>query len=55
MKQSLEVLFIHVAAVGVTYTDVEQPLKIISLLIAIGYGIWRWKRDYYKKNNNYGN
>lgn len=48
-KDSLEVVGAHVAAIAVTYTDVEHCLKITSLLVAIGYALYKWYIDY-KRN-----
>ena len=42
----LSVLLAHMAAIGITFTNVELTLKIISLLLAIGYTAWKWVKEY---------
>ncbi len=42
------VLCAHAAAVVVTFTNVSEGLKIISLLLAIGYTVWKWFTEYKK-------
>lgn len=42
----LSVILAHTAAIGITFTNVELTLKIISLLLAIGYTAWKWIREY---------
>ena len=45
------VILAHLAAIGVTLTQAEQWLKIVSLLLAIGYGAWKWQHEYKKAKN----
>jgi hypothetical protein len=47
----LGVILTHFAAIGISFTDVEVGLKIISLMAAIGYTTWKWRSEW-KKNNN---
>ena len=47
----LSVLVAHLMAIGVTLTDVEQWLKIASLVLAIGYGAWKWQHEFRKAKN----
>lgn len=42
----LSVICAHVAAIGLTFTNVEWTLKITSLLLAIGYTAWKWIHEY---------
>lgn len=44
----ISVIIAHLLAMGVTLTDVELWLKIASLLLAIGYGAWKWQHEYRK-------
>lgn len=44
----LKVFGAHVFAMIVSFSDVEGTLKIASLLLAIGYGVWKWRTDYVK-------
>ena len=32
--------------------NIRDVLSVISLIIAIGYGIWRWRREAKSKKNN---
>lgn len=45
------VIVIHLSAIGVTLLNVELALKIISLLLAIGYTLWRWYKEWKKSKN----
>lgn len=45
----LSVILAHVGAIGLTFMNVEWTLKIISLLLAIGYTCWKWVVEW-KKN-----
>lgn len=40
-----QVLIAHALAIVITLTDVSDWLKIVSLLLAIGYTAWRWRTD----------
>lgn len=44
-----DVPLLHVLAIGITFTDVENTLKIVSLILAIGYTAWKWKSEYKKR------
>lgn len=46
----ITVIAVHVSAIGITLLNVEMGLKIISLLVAIGYTAWRWFSEYKKRN-----
>jgi len=45
----IQVISVHLGAISVTLMNVENILKITSLLLAIGYTCWKWYNDY-KKN-----
>ena len=47
----LSVIAAHLIAMGVTLTQAEQWLKIVSLLLAISYGVWKWQHEYRKSKN----
>lgn len=42
------VILAHLTAIGINLTGVNDWLKCISLLAAIGYTIWKWYTDYKK-------
>lgn len=44
-----DVPLLHVLAIGITFTDVENTLKLVSLLLAIGYTGWKWRSEYKKR------
>ena len=44
-----DVPLLHCVAIAITFTDIENALKIISLLIAIGYTVWKWTTEYKNK------
>ena len=41
-----DVPLLHCVAIAITFTDIENALKIISLLIAIGYTVWKWRSEF---------
>ncbi len=49
---AIKVVAINLLAFGITLTDVEQVLKIVALVISIGYGAYKWISDFKKNNNN---
>lgn len=52
----LKVFGVHTGAVIITFSNVEGFFKLLSLGVAIGYGIWKWRVDYIKnKNGTQGN
>lgn len=38
----------------VTLSGLNEWLKFLSIMVAIGYGVWKWRTDYVlnKKNNS---
>jgi hypothetical protein len=42
----IQVVLAHLGAITVTFLDVENALKIISLVSAIGYTLWKWRKEY---------
>jgi hypothetical protein len=44
-----DVPVLHCVAIAITFTDIETALKFISLLLAIGYTIWKWISEYKHK------
>ena len=44
-----DVPFLHCVAIAITFTDIETALKFISLLLAIGYTVWKWTSEYKNK------
>ena len=45
----LDVPLLHFIAISITFTDAEGGLKIFSLLLAIGYTVWKWVTEYKNK------
>ena len=41
-----KVIMIHLGAVGFTFLNVEDALKIISLSVATAYTIWKWYTEW---------
>lgn len=33
----------------ISLTEIEAILKVLAAAIAVGYGLWRWRRDYKKE------
>jgi hypothetical protein len=46
-----DVPVLHCVAIAITFTDIETALKFVSLLLAIGYTIWKWISEYKHQNN----
>ena len=49
-KHTIEMGFAQMMAIGLSMSDVEQWLRITSLVVAISFGIYKWverltKRD----------
>lgn len=47
----IKVFIVHLAAIGITMSGVEWFLKMVSLGLAIGYGVWKWRIDYLKNKH----
>lgn len=43
-----KVFGVHFCAISITFSDVEGSLKIASLILAIAYGVWKWRTEYLK-------
>ena len=41
-----DVPLLHFIAISITFTNAESALKIVSLLLAIGYTIWKWRSEF---------
>jgi len=41
-----DVPVLHFIAISITFTDAENTLKVFSLLLAIGYTIWKWRSEF---------
>lgn len=48
----IKVFGAHICAITISFTNVENTLKVISLLIAIFYGAWKWRVDYLKNKKD---
>ena len=44
------VLSAHATAIFISFTDISDGLKIVSLSLAILYTVWKWTTDYKKEN-----
>jgi hypothetical protein len=44
----LQVLMAHALAMFVNVTNLADWLKVLSLMIAIGYTVWKWVYEYKK-------
>lgn len=44
-----DVPVLHCVAIAITFTDIENALKLFSLLLAIGYTLWKWRSEFLKK------
>ena len=42
------VITVHLSAIGVTFLDIENVLKVLSLVAATGYTLWKWYREWKK-------
>lgn len=42
------VIMVHLSAIGITLLDVELALKLLSLITAIGYTVYRWYKEWKK-------
>ena len=47
-----QVLLAHLVAITITFLNVENTLKITSLLLAIGYTAWKWVTEYVKNKKH---
>lgn len=50
-----DVPLFHAIAIGITFTNIENILKLLSLALAIGYTVWKWVSEYKKKNEKLTN
>ena len=41
-----DVPLLHCVAIAITFTDIENALKLFSLLLAIGYTLWKWRSEF---------
>jgi hypothetical protein len=48
-----QVILAHLGAITISFLNIENTLKITSLLLAIGYTAWKWVTEY-QKNKKYG-
>jgi hypothetical protein len=44
-----DVPLLHCVAIAITFTDIENALKLFSLLLAIGYTVWKWRSEFLNK------
>lgn len=41
-----DVPLLHFIAIAITFTDIENALKLLSLCLAIGYTLWKWRSEF---------
>lgn len=41
----VKVLMFNVAGIGVTFTNIENSLKIVALVLTISYTAYKWYKD----------
>jgi hypothetical protein len=44
-----DVPVLHFIAISITFTDAESALKLLSLCLAIGYTLWKWRSEFLNK------
>jgi hypothetical protein len=49
-KHTIEIGFAQVMAIGLSLSDVEQWLRITSLIVAISFGVYKWVEKLRKKD-----
>lgn len=42
----LDVPVLHCVAIAITFTNIENFLKLFSLILAIGYTLWKWRNEF---------
>jgi len=42
------IILAHIGAIGISFSEIEDSLKIISLILAIGFTVWKWHHEYKK-------
>ena len=47
----IEVWSVNLCAIGITYTDAEEIIKIGGWLLAAGYTGWKWRNEYKEKKS----
>ena len=45
----VQVVVVHVFAVALTFTSVDSWLKTSGLIVALGFGIWKWRVEYLRE------
>lgn len=43
-----KVIAASLTATGITIADVNSLLTTFSIILAIGYTVWKWRKDYKK-------
>jgi hypothetical protein len=46
-----QVILAHLGAITISFLNVENTLKITSLLLAIGYTSWKWVTEYVNRKH----
>jgi hypothetical protein len=45
-----KVLLANIGGIGLTFTNLENGLKVLALIITISYTSWKWYKDYKSSN-----
>ena len=45
----IQIILIHLGAISISFLDVEYFLKFSSLILAISYTVWKWRKEWKKK------
>ena len=48
----LKIYGLNITTLGISFTDIDLVLKIVLVLISIGYTIHKWKLMYEKNRKN---
>lgn len=51
-KATTEVSIAQLAALGISFTEVEQWLQMASLILAVSFGLYRWYIEIKKIRKN---
>jgi hypothetical protein len=46
---TLDVWLINLTAIGMSFSDIETALRILVLVVGLGYSVWKWHSEYKKR------
>lgn len=47
--QDLKIYILNTSALAISFSGIEMTLKIILLLVTIGYTLFKWHEEYNKR------